>query len=60
MFELYVMLSQGIGTPLDAELAMSWCTRAAEAGSARAMANLGVFYATGRGVAQDDALAVAW
>ena len=60
MFELYVMLSQGIGTTLDPEQAVVWCTRAAEAGSARAMANLGGFYATGRGVAQDDALALAW
>jgi len=46
--------------PLDPEQAVVWCTRAAEAGSARAMANLGGFYATGRGVAQDDALALAW
>jgi hypothetical protein len=34
--------------------------RAAEAGSARAMANLGGFYATGHGVEQDEGLAMEW
>jgi len=41
-------------------VAAAWYRKAAEAGDARGMANLGVMYANGRGVPQDDAQAVNW
>jgi TPR repeat protein len=40
--------------------AVQWYTRAADAGSAIAMLNLGVLYDSGRGVAKDGATAMQW
>src|SRR5438128_223812 len=50
----------GLGADADQDQALVWCKRAGEAGNARAMANLGGFYATGRGVGKDESLAVQW
>ena len=60
MFELYAMLSQGLGGKKDAKGALAWCTRAAEGGNARAMSNLGSFYATGKGVSRDAKKSALW
>ncbi len=60
MFELYAMLSQGLGRAASPDEAVGWCVRAAEAGSMRAMYNLGAFHATGRGVPQDLEASVRW
>jgi TPR repeat protein len=46
-------------TQNDAE-AVRWFRKAAEAGDARAMANLGFMYESGKGVAQDFAEATRW
>ena len=45
---------------LRPEAAADWTRRAADLGSARAQANLGGMYATGRGVEQDARKAVEW
>jgi TPR repeat protein len=60
MFELYAMLSQGLGATRNEKEAFAWCEKSAAAGYARAMANLGAFYATGNGVRKDQALSVKW
>ena len=41
-------------------MAITWFRRAAEQGFAEAQFNLGVMYANGHGVPQDDAMAVTW
>ncbi len=49
------------GLPKDQAQAVSWYRKAADAGDARAMANLGAMYETGRGgLPMDDAQAVSW
>lgn len=46
--------------PEDREKAVSWFLKAARAGHADAMDNLGNCYTNGKGVAEDKELAVAW
>lgn len=61
MFELYVMLSTGDGIEHDEASAIDWCLKAAEAGSRRAMFNVGSFYATGNSkIEQDIKETVVW
>jgi len=48
------------GVAKDAEQAVSWYRRAAEAGHAAAQFNLGLCYAKGEGVAKDAEQAVSW
>ena len=61
MFEVYAMMSQGLGCSADPLGAVPWCERAANAGNVRAMANLGGFYATGgSGLAHDEAKSRFW
>jgi hypothetical protein len=49
------------GLPKDDVLAASWFRKAADAGDATAMSNLGVMYANGMGgLPKDDAQAVIW
>jgi len=51
----------GDGVAKDAEQAVSWYRRAAEAGHADAQFNLGVCYSNGDGVAKDaEQAAVSW
>lgn len=51
----------GEGTPSDYARALGWSRRAAEAGSAHAMYDIGVHYRTGLGgVTRSDAEAFAW
>lgn len=51
----------GEGTPSDYARALGWSRRAAEAGSAHAMYDIGVHYRNGLGgVTQNDAEAFAW
>jgi uncharacterized protein len=59
LFELFVFAMNGIG---DRDGAVLFLRMAAERGSARAMANLGVFHATGQieGIAKNPEQAVAW
>ena len=45
---------------LNYELAVFWYTRSAEQGNARAQFKLGLMYANGKGVEQDDTQAVYW
>ncbi|MCC6903503.1 MAG: sel1 repeat family protein, partial [Polyangiaceae bacterium] len=61
MFEVYAMMSQGLGCAADPAGAVPWCERAASAGNPRAMANLGGFHATGGGgLAFDEEKARFW
>jgi TPR repeat protein len=53
------MNGQG-GLAKDNAQAMIWYRKAADAGVALAMNNLGFMYQNGRGVAKDDAQAVIW
>jgi TPR repeat protein len=47
--------------PKDDSQAVSWFRKAAEAGDARGMANLGFMYENGRGgLPKDDGQAVSW
>lgn len=55
MFELSVLLAQH-----DPVRALDWCRKAAELENSRACYNLGAYYATGRGVPQDEGLARKW
>jgi TPR repeat protein len=59
LFELFVFAMNGVGTPDGAAM---FLRMAAERGSARAMANMGVLHATGQlaGIAKDPAQAVTW
>jgi len=52
--------ANGDGVAEDAEQAVSWYRRAAEAGDAGAQFNLGLCYANGDGVPEDAELSVAW
>jgi len=52
--------ANGDGVAKDAEQAVSWYRRAAEAGHADAQFNLGVCYVNGDGVAKDAEQAVSW
>jgi len=47
MFELYVYHSMGIGVEENLNIALDWCIKAAENDNARAIYNLGTYYATG-------------
>jgi len=57
---LVFAMHTGDGVAKDAEQAVSWYRRAAEAGNAAAQFNLGVCYANGDGVAKDAEQAVSW
>jgi len=48
------------GSSKDAEQAVSWYRRAAEAGWTDAQLNLGLCYSNGNGVAKDAEQAVLW
>jgi len=50
----------GDGVAKDAEQAVSWYRRAAEAGNTEAQFNLGSCYDDGDGVAKDAEQAVSW
>src|SRR6516225_7829546 len=51
----------GGGLPKDDSQAVSWYRKAAEAGDAAGMANLGFMYEKGRGgLPKDDSQAVSW
>ncbi|MFO0564146.1 MAG: tetratricopeptide repeat protein [Polyangiaceae bacterium] len=61
MFEVYAMMAQGLGCTADPKAALEWCERSARAGNARAMSNLGGFYATGnQGLPLDPEESVRW
>ena len=51
------MYDTGVGVAQDAAEAVRWFRLAAEQGDALAQFDLGVMYATGGGVPQDDAAA---
>jgi TPR repeat protein len=52
--------AQFSGIPKDDAQAVNWYRKAAEAGSAKGMGNLGSLYAAGRGVEQDTWQAMRW
>jgi TPR repeat protein/CHAT domain-containing protein/Tfp pilus assembly protein PilF len=51
-------VEEGVGTPQDDALAVSWYRKASEAGNARGMALLGAAYLRGAGVGRDPGRAV--
>jgi len=55
-----IATAKGDGVAKDAEQAVSWYRRAAEAGHADAQFNLGACYSNGDGVAKDAEQAVSW
>ena len=59
-FTLGWMYEHGDGTPLDRELAATWCRRAADQGYANAQFTLGWMYDDGDGVPQDYRDAATW
>jgi TonB family protein len=54
------MLAGGLGAAKDEVEAVRWYRKAAEAGNALGMLNLGVSYEYGRGVGKDESEAVRW
>ena len=52
--------AEGLGKPVDPQLAVHWYRRAAEQGNTLARHNMGNVYAAGNGVQQSDELAVYW
>jgi TPR repeat protein len=58
-FQLGRALQKEGGDAADAE-ALRWFRKAADAGNAGAMSNLGSLYVTGKGVAKDEAEALRW
>jgi TPR repeat protein len=48
------------GFPMDIKTAVKWYRRAAKQGDADAQTNLGVMYAEGQGVSQNDKTALKW
>jgi len=52
--------ADGAGVAKDAELAVSWYLRAADAGHTEAQFSLGMCYANGTGVAIDGKRAILW
>jgi len=59
-FNLALLLSKGIGGPVDAERAVSLFRRVADAGLAIGQYNLGLAYYSGQGVAKDNGQAQIW
>ncbi len=59
-FNLGLLLSKGIGGPVDAERAVRLFRRVAEAGLAIGQHNLALAYYSGRGIAKDNEQARAW
>lgn len=57
---LAMMYKFGEATEVDVRSAFDWYQKAAEAGYAPAMYNVGVMYAEGSGVEQDEDAAVTW
>ena len=60
MGRLGAIFLQCIGVPQSYAEAIKWYTRAAEAGDAEAMNDLGTLYASGNGLRQDCAAAQRW
>ena len=56
----FVGVKNGQGGPQDYAKALEWYEKAAAAGNADAMVNLGALYANGQGVTQDYAKALDW
>lgn len=56
-FALGMMYYNGQGVPQDYKEAVSWYTKAAEQGHAKAQFSLGAMYTDGRGVPQDSKVA---
>jgi localization factor PodJL len=54
------LLGKAYQRSADLALARQWTERAARSGHARAMHDLGVYYATGEGAPRDDAAAFRW
>ena len=54
------MLLKGIGTPPDADTAVSWYLKSAQNGNAMAAYNMGCCYRHGDGVKKNGAKAVEW
>ena len=59
-FAIAVMYDDGLGLPQDFSRAISWYTRAAEAGIVDAQYIVGRFYGRGRGVKQNPGKAFYW
>jgi len=60
VFLMGTAYDEGLGKPVDHELAAVWHRRAAERGHVLGAHNIGNQYSEGRGVAEDPALAVEW
>ncbi|MDE2804420.1 MAG: tetratricopeptide repeat protein [Gemmatimonadota bacterium] len=60
MFLMGTAYDEGLGKPVDHELAAVWHRRAAERGHVLGAHNIGNQYSEGRGVAEDPEQAVAW
>ena len=60
VFLMGTAYDEGLGKPVDHELAAVWHRRAAERGHVLGAHNIGNQYSEGRGVAEDAALAVEW
>ena len=56
----YLLFYNAHGVEEDPQMAVKWYTKAALQGHENAQYNLGVCYAKGRGVEQDDEKAVEW
>lgn len=54
------MYFSGFGVKQDYSKAVAWYQKAAEAGSAVGMTNLGYMYQYGDGVTRDDGRAIVW
>lgn len=60
VFLMGTAYDEGLGKPVDHELAAVWHRRAAERGHVLGAHNIGNQYGEGRGVAEDPAQAVTW
>lgn len=60
VFLMGTAYDEGLGKPVDHELAAAWHRRAAERGHVLGAHNIGNQYSEGRGVAEDPGQAVAW
>ncbi len=60
VFLMGTAYDEGLGKPVDHELAAVWHRRAAERGHVLGAHNIGNQYSEGRGVAEDPEQAVAW
>jgi len=60
MFLMGTAYAEGLGKPIDHEMAAYWYERAAQMGNMLAQHNMGNIYESGTGVPQNDSLAVNW